>query len=455
MYGDSILILEEGFDVSNNLIKNIKNILPRFIFYNFKDEIRFETSINEALEIQKERRESGLYNFLNTAEINLAYAMKLTDENDRANYLDDKTGILSGDFKDFWKQDKIELVGSVSGDKFLINVKEDNVRRRFKPEERSDGFQWYLSFYLKLQSKHGTKKNVNNIILIDEPALHLHANAQEDVLKELERITGNGCQVMFSTHSPYLINSEKLIRVRSVFKDKVEGTKIKEHHEGVGESTLMPVLTSIGLNITQNNNIVRKRNVIVEGISDYYYLEAFRKLSKETDIIKDYPFLDEISFVHWGGVTQIPKLTFLFDAWNMSYEILVDNDLSGQKMLNHLEEECFIDSGKLHYISKTEGHSVEDLFTKKEFKNYCLNKPEAEYDMLNSHLVDDAKNKSRKKNNIPGKKICSKNFYDSITSEGGVSLSNTTVKKIEEVFDSLSSSIESSISGSSLDLKVV
>ncbi len=79
---------------------------------------------------------------------------------------------------------------------------------------RSRGFVWFFSFlawYSQLR-----KKNEKIILLLDEPGLSLHAKAQEDLLRYFEKELKPHHQLIYTTHSPFMVEAKYFDRVRIV-----------------------------------------------------------------------------------------------------------------------------------------------------------------------------------------------------------------------------------------------
>ena len=143
------------------------------------------------------------------------------------------------------------------------------------------------------------------MILIDEPGLYLHSKAQKDVLKVFE-ILSDESQVIISTHSPYLIDAQRLDRVRLILKDDQTGTRIENKiHKDADTETLTPIMTAIGLDLSSDFSIAGKKNVLLEGISDYYFMQALREQTKG----------NKANFIPCVGATKIPQLASLLIGW--------------------------------------------------------------------------------------------------------------------------------------------
>src|SRR5205814_6843979 len=113
-----------------------------------------------------------------------------------------------------------------------------------------------------------------------EPGMYLHSKAQTDMLNVFKELSEKN-QIVYSTHSPYLINSDKLHRVRLVLNTAEMGTIIEKITTGKVKGQLdamKPIIDAIGLEVAHCFSPINKKNVLLEGISDFYYLEAMKQL---------------------------------------------------------------------------------------------------------------------------------------------------------------------------------
>ncbi|MBK9102983.1 MAG: ATP-binding protein [Austwickia sp.] len=72
-------------------------------------------------------------------------------------------------------------------------------------DERSRGFVWFFSFFAyfsDVEQQDGRR----TVLLLDEPGLALHATAQSDFLRFIDGELAQTHQVLYSTHSPFLVN---------------------------------------------------------------------------------------------------------------------------------------------------------------------------------------------------------------------------------------------------------
>lgn len=382
----------------NDLKSNLLKIMPKIIFFSsFDDQIQYSVSIHV---ISKHQTNLDLCYLANIDIGKLKHLIDKTDYQGVENYLNQKSAKISGVFKREWSQDQINI--SFSSDKEIIHfgINENGDTAKYRADQRSKGFQWFLSFCIRLSIKNNRTK----IILIDEPGLYLHAKAQDDVLKKLEKLSEeDGTCVLFTTHSPYLIDIDKLNRVLLVQKDDKNGTEILKVHESAVGDTLTPIMTKMGFDISKAN-FIREKNILVEGISDYYYIQAFKELLDYNN------FFENISIIPAVGASEIPRLASFCIGWGLEYVALFDRDKEGKDNYNKIVKDLG-DKASVSYIREQENCTIEDLFTKKDLDN----------------LV--------KKHN-ESKALSAKRFYDNINNEiKKDSLERETIENFKKLFD--------------------
>src|SRR5690606_35737996 len=136
--------------------------------------------------------------------------------------------------------------------------------------QRSSGFQWFFSFLAAFSEFEGRDGGV--VVLLDEPALALHGKAQDDFLRFINERLAPVAQVIYTTHSPFMVEVGRLERVR-VVEDKGPNTGAVVSSEvlSVGGETLFPLQAALGYDIAQSL-FVGPANLVIEGTSDFTYL---------------------------------------------------------------------------------------------------------------------------------------------------------------------------------------
>ena len=111
-------------------------------------------------------------------------------------------------------------------------------------ESRSKGFQWFFSFYLVflVESNEGHK---DAILLLDEPGLHLHPTAQQELITFFERLSEKN-QLIYTTHSPFLIDAEHIHRIRPVTEDDTGRSRVSVDGWPKDRETIFPLQAAAG-----------------------------------------------------------------------------------------------------------------------------------------------------------------------------------------------------------------
>ena len=404
-------------DVASKFVDELVRHTPDFIFFrDFSDILPFELPLAEA------KNRNIVEDFAKVSGLDLDKVINTTDSQQRRNILSTHSANISGNFKSHWKQDELDLIAELDGETLRLGVKESDGHLLFKSEQRSKGFQWFLSFYLRLNAADQSRTRV---ILIDEPGLYLHAKAQEDILKELEKISEKS-PVIISTHSPYLIDSQRLDRVRLIVKDDQSGTRIENKiHKDTDTETLTPIITAIGLDISKGFSIAGKKNVLLEGISDYYFIQV---LSKDANINK-------ANFIPCVGAQKIPQLVSLLIGWDLEFLVVLDSDSQGKKIAKELREKLLIEQDRIIFISERNEFSIEDLFTHDDFNAYVLEETKN----------DDAATSNSKflKSKRLDKVLLAKKFFEKMRhSTLNGKLSEETIRAFRGVFEKIEAGLE-------------
>lgn len=321
---------------------------------------------------------------------------------------------LNNDFGQFWTQDLSKLSIDWDNERLEFWIEENN--KVYPPELRSQGRRWHLAFYIRVSAR--ARSDVANIILIDEPGLYLHATAQRDILKHLEESSAK-CQVMISTHSPYLIEPEKLERVRLVLKSEARGTYIENKiHAVADKETLSPILTAIGLELNQGIVAVDKvNNVVVEGASDYFYLTALNHLLKEF----------QGNFISGGSSGNMPKVGTILQGWGSKVIYLYDSDQAYKHALKSIKNDWATISSDLLLTLNVEG-AIEDVFSSDEFA-HILGIPPGEIQGKNSSFM-----KMQKRDKVLPARL----FLQKVRANDAPPLSPNTLKTARDLLGNIS-----------------
>lgn len=207
------------------------------------------------------------------------------------------------------------------------------------------------------------------MILLDEPALGLHAKAQSDFLRFIEERLSERCQVIYSTHSPFMVQPTKLERVRTVEDlGREEGAKISQDVLTKDPDTLFPLQGALGYDLIQNL-FINTDNLIVEGTSDYTYLVVISDFLKEQ---KNRNFLDsKWSVLPVGGIDLIPTFIALL-GFHLKLTVVIDAQKEGHQKLSNLASKGYLSNKRIITIGnilKRKYADIEDLFSPDDYIN--------------------------------------------------------------------------------------
>ena len=276
---------------------------------------------------------------------------------------------LTQKFRDWWKQGEYRFRFQADGDHFRIWVSDEKRPEDIELEGRSTGLQWFLSFFLVflVETK---KKHLNSILLLDEPGLSLHPMAQKDLAFFFENLAKTN-QILYTTHSPFLIDTDKLDRVRSVYINDNGYTEVSpdlraSQKQVQQQKSVFPVHAALGLSVS-DMLLIGSIPVIVEGQSDQNYLTVIKNWLIKNNLINP---LKEFVFIPAGGVKGIKALLPIITGVSEALPfVIVDSDGPGLKQYKELaegiystEKEKIIQVGQFVRIPDAE---VEDLFPQK------------------------------------------------------------------------------------------
>lgn len=352
-------------DGSDDMWQLAMDLIPNFIlFKSFEDNIPNEVSFKDLPKTD----------FIKDLELisNLDVKLILSDDIRKNQKHKDSLNInINKEYSQYWSQDLTSIKIDWNSTTLFLWIVEEG--EWYKPSMRSKGRQWHISFYTRVSAR--SKENRTNVILIDEPGMFLHASAQKDIYKRLLESSKNA-QIAFTTHSPYLIDAKELHRVKLVCKkDTKIGTKIvNKIHAKADKETLTPILTAIGLELSQGiQNVNQTNNVIVEGPADVFYL------NKMADLLN----INGLNFIYGGGAGNMGNIGTILNGWGCKVFYLFDNDQGKKDGMKNLMKTWQISKHDIISISDDLG-AMEDLFTKTDFKKIVLIDDKLEYDESNS-----------------------------------------------------------------------
>ena len=207
---------------------------------------------------------------------------------------------------------------------------------------RSRGFVWFFSFlawYSKLRQEGGEL-----ILLLDEPGLSLHGKAQEDLLRYFEEELKPHHQLIYTTHSPFMVDPTRFDRARIVqdlsidsmsdqLPDDKQGTKVITEVLDATSDSLFPLQGALGYEIYQTL-FIGPNNLVVEGVSDLLYIQTISTLLQEKG---EQGLSSDWTITPVGGADKVPTFVALIGAQrHTKVAVLIDYQKKDQQSIQNL-----------------------------------------------------------------------------------------------------------------------
>uniref|UniRef100_UPI00404835B4 AAA family ATPase n=3 Tax=Roseivirga sp. TaxID=1964215 RepID=UPI00404835B4 len=209
---------------------------------------------------------------------------------------------------------------------YLKVVVEDDIGVDIELDQRSEGFQWLVSFFVVFFAE-AMDKHKNAILLLDEPGMSLHGLKQRDFRDTITRLAEHN-QTIYTTHSPFLVGPDELDLVRVVeLKNRKEGTKVHTTISSSDPAGLLPLQEALGYDLAQSL-FSQQRNLILEGITDYWYLDASAQLLSDARIES---LNDKIALVFANSAGKVVYYATILFAHNLKVAALLDSDAAGDQ----------------------------------------------------------------------------------------------------------------------------
>ena len=237
---------------------------------------------------------------------------------------------VSGLLADIWQQRKARLDLAIDGDYLRLWVADAVDGSRVELEQSSKGFQWFLSFYIVFMTE--TLEGRDTVLLLDEPGLHLHAAAQQDLLRVLARLSEKNL-VIYSTHSPFMIDLDALDTI-GVLAETPRGTKISEPTKTTDKTALFPLQAALGYALSRGL-YTGEYSLLVENITDLWILSTISQHFKEKH--RGY-IADDIVITPSGGGQKSALFATMLAGQNMSVSVLLDSNVEGISVKKQLVE---------------------------------------------------------------------------------------------------------------------
>jgi predicted ATP-dependent endonuclease of OLD family len=313
---------------------------------------------------------------------------------------------LSTSFKKWWLQGDYIFDFQADGNHFRINVSDKLRPEQIELEGRSRGLQWFFSFFLVflVETK---EEHSNTVLLLDEPGLSLHPIAQYDLAKFFKKLSEDN-QIIYTSHSPFLVDMDNLANVKAVYIDSETGrTKVSSnlrYNDLDAEKSIYPVHAALGLTVS-DTLLLGCKPILVEGPSDQIYLTLIKRYLIGIGNLK---YSKEIVFIPTGGVKGMSPVSKLVASRDNELPIvLLDSDKAGEDFQKQLKSGKYIEQkdkvlGVKEFIGENI-YEIEDLIEPQTLikiidKKYRAENEFEDFYKSNNPIIDQIEDWAKKEN---------------------------------------------------------
>ena len=352
--------------------------LPKFVYFDNYSTMRGKISISD---LKKRTAEGGPFDDADRTFMSLLTlsGVSLEELEEDLGYEDVKVELesasitITDEIFEYWRQNrqlKVEFDLSQADPRDpapmnegkILHVRIENARHRVTVsfDERSKGFVWFFSFLSYFSHLEETETS-DLVILLDEPGTALHAMAQKDFLRFMDERLAPQCQVIYTTHSPCMVDLEKLNRVRTVQDMDGVGTVVSHDAVENDHETVFPLQMALGWQMAQTL-FLAPHCLMVNSASDLIYLQTLGDLSASNGAGRIDP---RWVVVPVGSAENLPTFVSLLGENYVSVAVMMDITPTNKQRVERINisnDTTDENAVKWVEVTRVRDADIEDLF---------------------------------------------------------------------------------------------
>ena len=367
--------LAQSFDDKEEKQKAINwvdSILPVFIYVDDYPELNGHHNLNDYQARHNNgnptKEDLNFEKLCKVAGIDPIQLIENSSDSETRNQLVNRAGaVMTQEIRRLWNDRELKVRFNIDSHYFDTYVSDPNSSYDVEVNlnERSRGFKWFFSFYTTFFADTQNGDAENAIILLDEPGLYLHAKSQTDLLVHLDEDFAN--QIIYTTHSPFLVPTKKITAVKTVSINETDGTTVTNDPTG-DSTTLFPLQAALGYDIAQSL-FIGSNNLIVEGITDFWYLNSISDYLKS---LGKTGLDSKITITPAGGAQKVSYMVSLLSSQNLNVVVLLDEERESKSTRDELVEGKVIHKNNIMFVSEcidkeVNEADIEDLLDRNVF----------------------------------------------------------------------------------------
>jgi len=367
------------------------NLHPRFVYFSDYKKILGNINLNEfvkgstrsqagGIELLEEfDRTETVRNLLYLAELEIEKLDELKHSPSKLiKFLNTSSKKLTERLNPSWKGEPINVELRLNPGNILSVVisdihKDGTITNMGLLNRRAEGFKWIFSFIVNFAAETQKAELNEAILLLDEPARNLHPTQQRGISDLLKNLAGSN-QVLYATHSPFMIFDYTPGNLLVVELDqKKHLSRIYYDYWNADDDTLTPILYGLAKGLV--DSIIDREIgsnsrplIIVETMSDTMYLNAFDKFLQDPNIS-----MNPLNVVPAYNKNSVLPLSIFYRDHGYNTFILLDNDYESKRIAEQLKTNKFSPAQTIFF--EREGkllQSIEDYIVIEDYL-YAVN----------------------------------------------------------------------------------
>jgi hypothetical protein len=364
----------------------LQDRVPRFLyfdeFYQIEGQVNLEALAARLANNQLSESDRPMLSLLELARINVKHLESAANTQELVTRLEGAGNYLSRRLLEYWSQNQhIQLrfdvrsgrpgdpPGFESGTNVWVNVYDSNHWVSVRIGARSRGFIWFFSFLAWFFQQQKSGKPM--ILLLDEPGVYLHASAQKDLLRFIEKELNGTHQVVYTTHSSFMIDPAHIERVRMVcdqgmrasqaLPKEQQGTKVFSDPVLADADSLSPVQATLAYHSMRT--LASPNTLGLETVADMFYVQVMTDLLQRAE---RNGLSEQWTLTPIGGIDKVWTFTALAGPQTGSnLALLIDYQKKDQQTIENLYKQNLLKQGRIFTFAEFTGTAeagIEDMF---------------------------------------------------------------------------------------------
>lgn len=256
------------------------------------------------------------------------------------------SSVVTAEIKRLWKDRPLKIRFNLDAEHFdtFVSDPTSTFEVEVNLDERSRGFRWFFSFYVTFSADTAGGRAENSILLLDEPGTYLHIQSQKDLQVHFEKDFKN--QIVYTTHSPFMVPIQTLDCLRTVNVGEDTGTTVTNNPTG-DSRTLAPIRAALGYNFA-DSLFIGPNNLIVEGVTDWWIIDA---VSKHFLSAGKLGLPMGLSVCPVDGAPKVPSMVSLLTAQKLNVLVLLDDEKQARSIRDEMISSKLIREQSVVFVS--------------------------------------------------------------------------------------------------------